>query len=102
ETRSQVAGQLDRRSAVARLRDDLVALLAQHLGEIETDERLVLGDEHAVVQRSGFRGLGLRLARSGGLSHGGLQKVGSEPGSRAYRATLTPPCDVLGVNPVVT
>ena len=41
-------GQVDGLLAVAGLADDLVALLAQHLGQIHPDERLVLGDEHAV------------------------------------------------------
>ena len=44
---SQALGEFDRLLAVAGLADDLVALLAQHLGEIHADERLVLGDEHA-------------------------------------------------------
>jgi hypothetical protein len=35
------------RLAVASLADDVVALLDEHFGEIEPDERLVFGDQHA-------------------------------------------------------
>ena len=41
-------GQFDGLLAVAGLADDLVALFAEHLGEVQPDERLVLGDQHAV------------------------------------------------------
>ena len=37
-------GQLDGRLPVAGLADDVVALLVEHLGEVEPDQRLVLGD----------------------------------------------------------
>ena len=49
-TRSGVRllGQFDGFLTVAGLADDLVALFAQHLGEVQPDERFVLGDEHAV------------------------------------------------------
>ena len=41
------AGQLDRLLAVAGLACDDVALLGEHLGEVEPDQRLVLDDQHA-------------------------------------------------------
>ena len=44
----QALGQIDGLLPVAGLADDLVALLAQHLGQVHPDERLVLGDENAV------------------------------------------------------
>ena len=44
----QALGQLDGLLPVAGLADDLVALLAQHLGQVQPDECLVLGDENAV------------------------------------------------------
>ena len=44
----EALGQLDGLLAVAGLADDLVALLAQHLGQVEPDECFVLGDEDAV------------------------------------------------------
>ena len=43
----QALGEFDGLLPVAGLAHDLVSLLAQHLGEIEPDERLVLGDENA-------------------------------------------------------
>ena len=45
QVRSQALGQVDRFLAVAGLPDHEVALLAQHLGQVEPDQRLVLGDE---------------------------------------------------------
>ena len=44
----RLLGQLDGFLPVAGLADDLVALLAQHLGQVEPDECFVLGDEDTV------------------------------------------------------
>ena len=44
----EALGEFDGLLAVAGLADDLVALLAQHLGEIHADECFVLGDENTV------------------------------------------------------
>ena len=41
--------QLDRLLAVAGLADDVVALFGEHLGEVEPDQRLVLGDHDATA-----------------------------------------------------
>ena len=43
-------GELDRRLPVAGLADDGVALLLQHLLEVEADQRLVLGDHHSPLR----------------------------------------------------
>ncbi len=43
----EALGQIDRLLPVAGLADDLVALFAQHLGQVQPDERLVFGDENA-------------------------------------------------------
>ena len=58
-----VLGQLDGPGTVAGLADDVVALLAEHLGEVHADQRLVLGDhdvrraaaEDGWLIRSGYR-----------------------------------------------
>lgn len=47
EIRPQALGHLDGLLAVSGLTDNLIPLLAQHLGEIESDECFVLGDEYA-------------------------------------------------------
>ncbi len=60
---AQVAGQLDRLLAVAGLADHVVALLAEHLGEVHPDECLVLGDHHAA-----YVGVSAGVC---GLCHGG-------------------------------
>ena len=39
--------ELDRLLTVAGLAHDVIALLAEHLGEVESDQGLVLGDHHA-------------------------------------------------------
>ncbi len=44
---AQLLGQLDGFLAVAGLADHLVALVAKHFGQIQPDQRLVLGDQHA-------------------------------------------------------
>ncbi len=44
----RLLGQLDGLLPVAGLADDFIALFAQHLGQVEADERLVLGDENTV------------------------------------------------------
>ena len=41
----QLLGQLDGPLAVAGLADHVVPLLGQHLGEVEADQGLVLGDD---------------------------------------------------------
>ncbi|KQX28061.1 hypothetical protein ASD29_22940 [Streptomyces sp. Root1295] len=48
-------GQLDGLLPVARLTDDGVTLLLQHLLEVEADEGLVLGDDDAGRQRRDVR-----------------------------------------------
>ena len=50
-------GQRDGRLAVAGLADDVVALFGQHLDQVEPDQRLVLGDDHA-GRACGLAGLG--------------------------------------------
>jgi hypothetical protein len=45
-TRSQLASQHNGLLAVACLAGDRVALLGQHLGEVQADQRLVLHHEH--------------------------------------------------------
>ena len=47
QIRLQLRGELDRLLAVRRLADDLVALFLQHLLEVEPDQRLVFGYDHA-------------------------------------------------------
>ena len=42
----QALGELDGLLPVAGLANDVVSLLAEHLGEIEADECFVLGDEN--------------------------------------------------------
>ena len=46
EVRPEVAHQLDGFVATAGFADDVVALLLEELLEVETDDRLVLGDDH--------------------------------------------------------
>ena len=41
----ELGGHGDRLLAIARLADDVVAGLGQHLGEVQTDDRLILGDQ---------------------------------------------------------
>ena len=54
-----LGGEGDRRLAVAGLADDVVALLLEHLPEVQADERLVLGDHHAGCRPARhIRGLG--------------------------------------------
>ena len=45
EVGPELLGELDGLLAVAGLADDVVALLLEHLLEVEADERLVLGDQ---------------------------------------------------------
>ena len=47
EVGPQLLGEPHGLLAVARLADDVVALLAEHLHQVEADERLVLGDDDA-------------------------------------------------------
>ena len=56
---AQLPGQLERLLAVAGLTGDDVALLGEHLGEVEADQRLVLDDEHAACHGLSL-GSGLR------------------------------------------
>ena len=44
--------QLDRPLAVAGLAHDVIPLLAEHLGEVEPDQRLVLRDHDARARRA--------------------------------------------------
>lgn len=55
EVRLVLPGQLDGLLPVARLTDDGVTLLLQHLLEIEADQGLVLGDDDAGRQRRDVR-----------------------------------------------
>jgi hypothetical protein len=45
--RLEALGEVDRLLPVAGLADDLVAFFAQHLGQVQPDECLVLGYENA-------------------------------------------------------
>ena len=54
----ELDGHLDGLLAVAGLADDLVAGLAEHLGEVEADDGLVLGHEDALGRRGGPRAAG--------------------------------------------
>src|SRR6478609_150371 len=67
-------GQLDGLLAVAGLADDVVALLSEHLDEVETDEGLVLGDEDPGCPRPvgcGVPGLRRRCSLGGDSGRGG-------------------------------
>ncbi|GAA1874469.1 hypothetical protein GCM10009814_00760 [Lapillicoccus jejuensis] len=66
-----LAGQLDGLLAVAGLADDVVPQLAEHLREVEADERLVLGHDDAQPLRLllGGGGLGLLVGRVGRGRH---------------------------------
>ena len=64
-------GQRDGLLAVAGLPHDVVALLAEHLGEVEPDQGLVLGHDDAGAGRG--RGGG---RRSVGCSRGGRADAG--------------------------
>ena len=44
---TQLGGEGDGGLAVSGLADDLEAVVAQDLDDVEADERLVLGDDHA-------------------------------------------------------
>jgi hypothetical protein len=46
EVRRQILGQPYGGLAVTGLADDVVALLHEHLGQVQPDERLVLGDQY--------------------------------------------------------
>ena len=70
-------GELDGLLAVARLTDDVVALLAEHLDEVEADQGLVLGDEdpgRALDRRRG--GVGRRRRPGGPGRLGRLGRLG--------------------------
>jgi hypothetical protein len=61
--------QLDGLLTVPRLTDDGVALFLEHLFEVQTDERLVLGDDDTGRQRRHMRlviVIGYGLGRLGG------------------------------------
>src|SRR5690606_27411654 len=65
--------QIHRLLTVARLADDLVPLLGQHLDQVHSDERLVLGDDNPL--------------RPGGLLHtGGILRAGI-PSCSAHTST---------------
>ena len=53
EVRLVLLGERDSRLAIPRLADDLVALLGQHLHEIEPDQYFVLGHHHPGGRRTG-------------------------------------------------
>ena len=68
-------GERDRLLAVAGLADDVVALLGEHLGQVEPDQRLVLGDDDAV---------------GAGCGHGLRRVVGREPGDLSGTVSAAP------------
>ena len=83
----ELLGQRDGLLAVAGLADDVVAVLAEHLGEVEADERLVLGHEDA--GRRGAAGVvARRRAGAGSRRHGGVRVVGHVASGRADRAVV--------------
>jgi hypothetical protein len=55
EVGPQLGGQPHGLLAVAGLADDLIALLGEHLREVESDQRLVLGDHHGAGRRGDAR-----------------------------------------------
>src|SRR5882724_1332596 len=49
QVRAQILGQTNGSLAVAGLTDDVVALFDEHLGQVQPDEGLVLGDQHPLA-----------------------------------------------------
>lgn len=80
EVGAVLLGKRDSRLTIARLADDGVPLLLEHLLQVEADERLVLGDDDAGRQRWDVR------LRVGGVS--GAHCAPRFPGRWAPRAYL--------------
>ena len=81
----QLADELDRLVAAAGLADDLVALLLEDLLEVETDDRLVLGDHDA-------HGLGHRFRASHRVARrevGRPAAIGSSAAMRSSSASCS-------------
>src|SRR5205823_5409785 len=89
----RLASELDRLEPVTRLAADLEAVLLEQLAQVEADDRLVLGDQHAqlVVEHHAapFDALSFEAAWRGSASH---PSCGPRPPATARWPSRRRPC----------